>query len=79
MDYEKDGEQLLTEYIFPALEEMQKTYREKDEAALNIYREASHDEVKVRWRNFDTAKLSFLQKRLSTSSAPCSQALQAVS
>ena len=63
VDFETDAEQLLTEYIFPALEELQKTYLTNDEAALDIYRSAGLDEIKVRWRNFDTAKLSFLQKR----------------
>ena len=62
-DYEAESEKLLTEYIHPTLSELQGAFEENDEKALEIYREAGLEELKVQWRNFETAKLNFIQKR----------------
>ena len=58
-----DSEQFFEEYIIPVLEELKEECRENDRKALDIYREAGLDEIKVRWRKFDTAKLNLIQAR----------------
>ena len=63
LDFSSDSDQLMKEHVIPALEELQEMFFANDKKALDLYREAGLDEIKVQWRNFDTVRLNFFQRR----------------